>query len=95
MKDFLLTADFDLKIENGDFVIGESNQQHQQCLLLAEKGAYKQFPNVGVGLATFINDENPDDLLREVRLEFTKDGMKVNRLAYENGKIKVDADYGK
>lgn len=95
MKDFLLSADFDLQIKDGDIVIGESNQQHQQCLLLAEKGAYKQFPDIGVGLMTFLKDDNPDELLREIRLQFSNDGMKVNRLGFENGKIKADADYGK
>lgn len=95
MKDILLTADYDLLIKDGDFVIGESDVQHQQCLLLAEKGAYKQFPERGVGIMTYLLDENPDELLREIRLEFSKDGMKINRLAFENGKIKVDAPYGR
>lgn len=95
MKDILLTADFDLQIKDGDLVIGESNQQHQQCLILAEKGAYKQFPDLGVGVMTYLKDENPDELLREIRLQFSGDGMKVKRLAFEGGKIQADADYGK
>lgn len=95
MKDFLLAEDFDLVIQDGDFAIGESNQQHQQCLLLAEKGAYKQFPTTGVAISTYLKDENPDELLREIRIQFSSDGMKVNRLAYVGGKLKVDADYGK
>lgn len=94
MKDLILTADFDLEIKDGDFVIGESNQQHQQCLLLAEPGAFKQFPTVGVGVMSFLKDESPDDLLREIRIQFSQDGMKVNRIGYEGGKLKIDADYG-
>ena len=94
MRDILLDEEFDLKVKGGDFVIGESTQQHQQCLLLAEKGSYKQYPAVGVGIATFLKDEDPGDLLREIRIQFSKDGMNVDKLGFENGKLRIDASYG-
>lgn len=93
MKDILLDPDFDLVIKNGDFVIGESANQHQQCLLLAEKASYKQYPLTGVGIASFLKDDNSNELLREIRLQFSKDGMSVNKLGIENGKLKVEAAY--
>jgi hypothetical protein len=94
MKDIKLTADFDLEIVNGDFVAFESTYQHQQCLLLAEKGSFKQYPETGVGAASYLKDENPDDLLREIRQEFTNDGMTVKRLGFEGTKLKIEAGYG-
>lgn len=95
MNDFLLDSDFDLMIKDGDFLLGESNQQHQQSILLAEKGAFKQHPTLGVGLFSFLKNENPNELLREIRLEFDNDGMKIKRIGFEGGKLKIDADYGK
>ncbi len=47
--------DFDLKIENGDFVINESDAQHIENILLAHKGNWKQHPIVGVGLVNYKN----------------------------------------
>jgi hypothetical protein len=93
MKDYMLDSDNDLRIENGDFVIDDSDLQHQELLLYAEKGAYKQYPLTGVGIMTYLKDENPDDLLREIRLQFAQDGMQVNKLAIVNGKLEVSADY--
>lgn len=94
MNDFLLEEN-DLKIANGDFLIGNSNQQHQHNLLMVEKGGYKQYPTVGVGLFSYLKDDNESELLREVRIQLSKDGMTINKLAYQGGKLLIDADYGK
>lgn len=94
MKDFLLDESFDMIIKDGDFAIGESDKQQQTCLLMAEKGSYKQYPTVGVGAVTFLKDENPDELLREIRIQFSADGMKIQRLGFDGSKLKVVAEYG-
>ena len=36
-RDYLLDENYDLKIESGDFVQGESTQQHQDILMFLEK----------------------------------------------------------
>jgi len=94
MKDIAIDEDFDLKLQNGDFAVQESTGQHQQALLLAEKGSYKQYPTVGVGIATYLKDDNSSDLLREIRIQFSKDGMDVNSLSFNGGKLQIDATYG-
>jgi hypothetical protein len=38
MQDYLLDTDFDLRIEGGDFVVGQSDAQHQDLLMLLNKG---------------------------------------------------------
>jgi hypothetical protein len=94
MKDFLLDAETgDLKIENGDLVVGTSDQQHQRLLLLCDKGSFKEFPSTGVGASNFLEGEDPADFLREVRTQFTADGMTVRKIAFENNKLKIDARY--
>ena len=93
MTDYLLDDDNDLSIADGDFVIGDSDLQHQKLLLFAEKGAYKQYPTIGVAAATYLKDDNSADLLREIRLQFGQDGMQVNQVAINAGKLQIDAQY--
>ncbi|MFL0134697.1 hypothetical protein, partial [Tenacibaculum maritimum] len=57
MKDFLLDEDGDLKIENGDFVIGNCDQQDVEILIVSHKGAFKEFPLVGFGAINYIKRE--------------------------------------
>ncbi len=94
MEDFLLDEDFDLIIANGDFVIGESMAQHQKTLILIDKGEFKEVPARGVASRRYLESETPDDLAREIRQEFTKDGMVVKTINIDaNLVIQVDAYY--
>ena len=96
VKDFILDDDMDLSIKGGDFEVGESSLQHQQALLLSEKGEYKQSPNTGVGITSYINGDNDaDDLQTNIQKEFEADGIKISELkinAIDN--ITIKADYG-
>jgi hypothetical protein len=86
------TGDIDVLI--GDIQYTESTEQHQRDILLAHKGHYKEVPAVGVGAINFLNDESPDDFLRIVRKEFTKDGMKVKKIAITvGGDLNINAAY--
>jgi hypothetical protein len=44
MIDYLNDSDGDLRIENGDFVTGPSNEQSMSNLLVLQKGELRQFP---------------------------------------------------
>lgn len=94
MDDILLDTDtLDLQIVAGDFVVGDATEQNQHLLLLSNKGDYKQHPKVGVGINGFLLDEEQQDMMREIRSQFENDGMKVNKLVYADGKLKIDAPY--
>ena len=86
----LLTAD--VKIANGDFVVGFSDEQHQAHLLVFQKGALKDAPDVGVGLETYLMGDDVDGLLREVRFQFEKDGMQVATVNYDENLNALDYD---
>ena len=58
--------------------------QHQRDILLADKGHYKESPETGVGALEYMNDNEPDRLLRSIRKEFTRDGMKVSKVSLDN-----------
>ena len=94
MKDFLLDDNLDLRIANGDFVIGESDRQHQRLLLVTDKGMWKENPATGVGVDRYLESEDPGLLLREIRLQFSKDGMTVNNTSITDaGVLVINAAY--
>lgn len=95
MTDILLDADYDVTVANGDFVAGESTQQHQALLILIEKGEIREFPNRGVGAQTWLADDvNFGDFNAEVKRQFELDGMRVLSLKGKNDKLKIEAYYG-
>ena len=75
----MLNADGDLDIRNGDFVVGESDDQHVELILASTKGSFLQSPQLGVGLPNFINKQNnsSDDLRRAINVNLQADGYKV------------------
>lgn len=93
MKDLKKDINGDLEIANNDLVIGDSDDQHREDLLLCEKGSIKQFPDTGVGAYKFLESEDQSALLREISLQFSADGMNVKTVAVQNGKIVIDAAY--
>lgn len=94
MTDFLLDDNFDLLVVDGDLVIGESTAQHQKTLILADKGEFKDLPMRGVGTRRYLEDDTPDNLAREIRLEFSIDGMTVKKIQIASDlTIQIDANY--
>jgi len=92
-KDILLDPDFDLTYKDGDFVVSDASYQHQALLLAAAPGEFKQSPTSGIGIEGYLLDENPASLLREIRSQFTKDGMKVTKVAITDGELDIKAIY--
>jgi len=95
IQDIQLDNSYSLAIQSGDFVIAESTRQHQEMLLLAYKGQFRQFPTVGAGIQQFfLEDATPDALKQEVIKQFELDGMQVDDIDIDTeGKIFVEAHY--
>lgn len=86
----------DLLIEDGDFVLGLSDQQHQKDIILANKGEYKAYPEVGAGLVDALDDENPRGVLLEIKKQLEYDRCKVDTVKLNaQGKLNVIAKYKK
>lgn len=93
-QDILLDENLDLLIIDGDFVIGESTSQHQKLLILSDKCEFKEVPMRGVGALRYLEDQTPDNLAREIRQEFSVDGMNVSKIKIETDlTIQVEATY--
>lgn len=95
MFDLLLDINFDLKVSVGDLVVGESTRQHQQLLLLAEKGEFREFPARGIGAQSWLLDDiQAGDFAAAVKKEFEADGMKVLLVkGAQAGKLQIEASY--
>lgn len=91
--DLLLDGDLDLALNGGDFAVGESTKQSQTLLLITNKGEWKQHPQRGVGLAAFVETADAASMVREVRSDFTSDGMRVEHISIDQGKLNVEAWY--
>lgn len=90
-----LLTDTDLILKDNDLVIGYSDLQHQEHLLLAQKGDLKEFPTLGVGVEHYLNDSEIALLLAEVKTQFTADGMVVNKVGFDEqtGTLHYEANY--
>lgn len=79
----ILLDNFDLKIANGDLVIGESNDQDMELIALTNLGEWKRAPLMGAGVARMANARSSTQqvILRDYTLMLKADGfinIKVN-----------------
>jgi hypothetical protein len=92
--DILLDENDDLRIENGDLVVGESTMQHQRHLFLGDKGHFRNSPISGIGISNYQNDDELGELYGEIQKQFELDGQEVGEIEIlRNGKIKVEGEY--
>lgn len=76
MKDFLLDQNNDIRIENGDFVTGESTAQEIERILVGFKGSFKAFPLLGVEIGRKLKSrETAQEIQREVNEQLEYDGF--------------------
>lgn len=93
-KGILLDDNSDLLITNESLVIGDVTSQNQKNLILIEKTELKATPMRGVGAKRFLESNSPDVFAREIRQEFSIDGMKVQAIKIgANAQIEVNAFY--
>lgn len=95
MVDFLLDENGDLQLDGtGSAILGNSNQQHKELLLLTGKGDWKENLATGVDAVRYLEGEDPSGLLTEIRKQFIADGMNVTTVQFDkNGKLLINADY--
>jgi hypothetical protein len=80
-------------IEHG-LVIGDITYQNQEFIVLCEKGEIKSHPIKGVGIGSFLDDETPENLIRNIRTELSQEGMRVNQVGFDaNRNLVIDAEY--
>lgn len=93
MTDIALTPDLDMKVADGDLVTEENLKQAQQLLLVTNKGEWKQHPTAGVGVANYLETASAGELSREIREQFSRDGMKVSSVKISGTTLEVEATW--
>lgn len=79
-------------IENGDFKVGASDDQHVELILAATPGQFKSSPLVGLGLANYLKQPSTAGarLKRDLSVALEADGYKVKELYLDNGSFDLD-----
>jgi len=91
-KDFILDDDGDLKIVNGDFVFGYSDDQHIEDILKSAPGDWKEHPLVGASIGDLLNGELTEGDRNRIKLQLQADGYKMNSIKVDNGNIILDVE---
>jgi hypothetical protein len=90
-QDFLSDASGDLLVQNGDLVVGPSDQQHIEDIISSAPGWWKQFPAIGVNIFQFLNSVGQEQTLeKQIILQLQSDGFTVTspRASFDsNGKL--------
>ncbi len=95
-KDFLLektdTGNYDLIIKNGDFVIGNSDEQHIATVVMAQKGEFKEFPALGFGATSYLKrDISEMEFLRDLKVQLEYEGYYDMKAKFtETGDLRIE-----
>jgi hypothetical protein len=80
VQDILLKG-YDLIIQGGDLLVADSDGQHVQHICVADKGQYKQYPLLGVGLFRKINGPfNLQETKTDIKIQLRADNFTVNKV---------------
>jgi len=91
MRDFLLDEHDNLLIDGGDWLVGDSDQQHVQLLLMSMPGEWKETPETGVGLALSQKGVIDGFIKRTIAVQLEADGFKLDNLEITEKGIIIDA----
>lgn len=91
MKGIQLTPDtFDIIIKDGTLQIGNTDEQNAQIIIVAERGEFKEHPQLGVGLIHFLKSIGRErELVRAIRIQLALDGYKSPAISFNQGNLQV------
>lgn len=79
MDDILINDD--IKIKDGDLVVGFSDGQNIEFIISAKPGQFYQFPTLGVGITDQINSSISKQALRIlIKNNLEADNYRINRI---------------
>ena len=91
MNALILDRDNEPVIKDGTLAIGETREQNAQLIILAEKGEFKEHPQLGVGISQFLKSTGREkELLRAIRVQLALDGIRPRTIDYNNGKLNIE-----
>ena len=89
-----ITADGDLALlEDGKLQTGNTLYQNQYMILKAQKGDFKEYPLLGVGIDEITNDEDTLEWKKRIRENFSYDELVIDSISISNNQTFIVADY--
>ncbi|UWY28796.1 hypothetical protein N4T20_02475 [Flavobacterium sp. TR2] len=92
MTDILLEND-DLKVIDGDFVLGDSTNQNVEMILKLTPGELKEHLETGVAIDRSISGNLDRFLDRTVRVQMEADGFNISLLEIKETGLTIDGSY--
>lgn len=94
MTGILLTAELDLAVSQAEdgkpaLAIGDNSEQCAQLVVTTEKGEWKEYPLQGVGIRKYINTQNGDAMIRDVKVQLMSIGL-AGSVDIEDNKVKIN-----
>lgn len=95
MANDVLISD-ELQIKNGDFLVGDSDQQNVEIIMNSNKGQFYQYPTLGVGIINQLSGPiNRISLQKNIRIELESDNYnvtKVDIIKDSNGRLGIEIE---
>jgi hypothetical protein len=92
MKDIRQLKDGDIDLTRG-IVISESSNQHVRDILITAAGELKHAPVSAIDISSFINDDEPEELIIHAKRKLIEDGYKADSIYIYDGKLKIEGCY--
>lgn len=91
MTALILDNNNELVIQHGTLALGDTRDQNASLIVLAEKGEFKEHPQLGVGISQFLKSVNREkELQRAIRVQLALDGIRPKEIEYQNGKLHIE-----
>ena len=88
--DILLDNDYEDKVENGDFAIGDGVQDDCQVILGLTTGALKSDPILAPNLIQLINsNKGPSEVIQKIKLNLNRDSKYPKSIELKNGAVDI------
>jgi hypothetical protein len=91
-QDILLKSNGGFRIINGDFVLGESNEQHVELILETNPNEWKASPITGAGLVKTLGGNITGFAKRNVQVQLEADGYSLDKITENENGINVTAN---
>lgn len=88
--DILWEEGGDLRVDQGDFVLGLSDDQHVQDILEANPGDFKEIPIMGSSIVKAKNGALDGRLKNRIRINMQMDDYRVKSLVQNEEEILID-----
>lgn len=79
----------DIDLTAGSITVGDTSIQEEALVLLTQRGEWKEYPLIGVGLADMVGDEDVRYWKREITENLARVGIKIKGVIIKNEQVEI------